>query len=294
GVASFSRYNDNNVDLNRNFSGPEGCSEPPCFSEPETQAIRDLTEVMGKRFATSVSMHGGATCFNAVFNYTLNMTSDEPIFFSSWDGGPQDPFDPDHDALPAPHGLAQAYMDGNTTPGFWYTNGADWYPTWGDTNDWSYYYWRALDTTLEVTGQKTPPATQIPTYTAEHRQAVLNYLLKTFQGIHGAMTDSQSGTPLDGTITVTATGSAQIPVPHEYRAVFSDPIAGDFHRVLQPGTYSLRCDCPGYDPTEVTGIVVLPDTSTVVDCSMNTATSELIFSDDFESGNTSAWDSTTP
>ncbi|MCP4901061.1 MAG: DUF2817 domain-containing protein, partial [bacterium] len=25
GVASFSRYNDNNVDLNRNFSGPEGC-----------------------------------------------------------------------------------------------------------------------------------------------------------------------------------------------------------------------------------------------------------------------------
>jgi hypothetical protein len=73
--------------------------------------------------------------------------------------------------------------------GFWYTNGADWYITRGDTNDWAYGAWSALDTTIELNTQKTPSPSQIPTYCAQHRQAVLNYMMKVFQGIHGVMTD---------------------------------------------------------------------------------------------------------
>ena len=275
GNATNSRFNSRAVDLNRNFWGPAGSDAPPAWSEKETQIIRDLTEAATadhskKRFALSLSFHEGETVFNSVWNYTTAAPSDEPIFWSSRTGGtgcgaqtiPNCP-------TIAPHGLAKAYQDGCTTPGFWYTEGYDWYGTRGDTNDWAYGAWTALDTTLELNGTKTPSPDQIPIYTAQHRQAVLNYMMKVFQGIHGVMTDQNTGAPLDGTVTAIATASASIPVPHVYQAVFTDPVAGDFHRVLQPGTYTVICNAPGYAPTTITDVVVTADNETYADCDMN-------------------------
>jgi hypothetical protein len=275
GNANSTRYNSRSIDLNRNFWGPAGSDAPPAWSEKETQVIRDLTEASTadhakKRFALSLSFHEGDIVFNSVWNYTTAAPTDEPIFWSSRTGGsgcvgqtiPNCP-------TIAPHGLAQAYKDGCTKAGFWYTEGYDWYGTRGDTNDWAYGAWTQLDTTIELNTTKTPAASQIPTYCAEHRQAVLNYMMKVFQGIHGVMTDLNTGAPLDGTVAVTATASADIAVPHAYQAIYTDPVAGDFHRVLQPGTYTVVCSAPGYMPTTITGVVVTADTKTVADCVMN-------------------------
>ena len=98
-------------------------------------------------------------------------------------------------------------------------------------------------------------------------------MLKTFQGIHGVMTDQSSGSPLDGTVAVTATASASIPVPHAYQAIYTDPVAGDFHRVLQPGTYTVTCKATGYPDTVVTGVVVTADTKTICNCPMTVSPS---------------------
>ena len=264
GNANNSRYNIHGIDLNRNFWGPAGNSEGDPFSEPETQAIRDLTEVMGKRFNASISFHAGATCFNAVYNYISTPTSDEPIFFSSRSGGPQG------EATPSQSGLAQAYQLGCTTPGFWFTNGADWYITYGDTNDWSYGMWSDLDTTLELTLIKTPPVSSIPIFCAQHRQATINYMLAALQGISGRMTDGSTGAPLEGTVTVTATASQYINVPHTYQQIFTDPDVGDFHRVLQPATYTVQCSAPGYPDLVSEDIVVTAGNTSVVDCPMGT------------------------
>jgi hypothetical protein len=278
GNAHNTRYNSRSVDLNRNFWGPSGSDSPPAWSEKETQAIRDLTETATAdhrkmRFTTSLSFHGGDTLFNSVWNYTTSAPSDEPIFWASRTGGTGcgSQTIPSCPTL-APDGLAEAYRNGCTTSGFWFTEGYDWYGTKGDTNDWSYSAWSDLDTTIEATATKTPAAAQIPTYTAEHRQAVLNYMLKTFQGIHGVMSDAGTGTPLDGTVAVTATASSSIPVPHDYQVVYTDPVAGDFHRVLQPGTYTVTCHAPGYFDTVVTGVVVTVDMGTQVDCNMTNST----------------------
>ena len=264
GNAHNQRSNANGIDLNRNFWGPAGSDAPPAFSQKETQAIRDLTETATadhpkKRFAVSLSFHEGEVCFNSVWNYTGTAPSDEPVFWSSRSGG---------NVTLAPEGLAKAYQDGCTSPGFWYTNGYDWYQTRGDTNDWSYGAWTALDTTIELNTTKAPPASQIPAYCGQHRQAVLNYMLKAFQGIHGVMTDQASGAPLDGTVTATCTASASIPVPHPYKAVYTDPVAGDFHRVLQPGTYTVTCKATGYLDTVIAGVVVTADAKTSCDCPM--------------------------
>ncbi len=262
GLANRTRYNSRGIDLNRNFWGPNGNASGGPFSEKETQAIRDLTEVIGKRFVVSLSYHGGAIVFNSVYNYTSAATTDEPIFFSSRTGGPYG------EANPAPGGLAAAYQAGCDTLGFWYSNGGDWYVTRGDTNDWSYFVWSALDTTLEVTSNKWPDSDLIRNYTAEHREASINYMLKAFQGIHGIMSDPGTGAPLDGTVVVTCTQSDTISTPHLYKEVYTDPVVGDYHRVLQPGTYTVECNSNGYDPVVITDVVVAADTPTYVDCSM--------------------------
>jgi len=275
GNANNTRYNSNGKDLNRNFWGPAGSDSPPAWSEKETQIVRDLTETATashakKRFALSISFHEGEIVFNSVWNYTTNAPADEPIFWSSRTGGTGcvGQTIPNCPTL-APHGLAQAYKDGCTKAGFWYTEGYDWYGTKGDTNDWAYGAWTQLDTTIELNTTKAPDASQIPIYCAEHRQAVLNYMMKVFQGIHGVMTDQGTGAPLDGTVTATATASADIPVPHAYQAIYTDPVAGDFHRILQPGTYTVVCNAPGHMTTTITGVVVTADTKTIVNCVMS-------------------------
>ena len=279
GNANNTRYNSRSIDLNRNFWGPNGnddCYPQPCtntpWTEKETQAIRDLTEAVTadhskKRFTVSISFHSGDEVFNSVWNYTDAAPTDEPIFWSSRTGGTgcgsQDV--PSCPTL-APNGLAQAYKNGCTQPGFWFTEGYDWYGTNGDTNDWSYGEWTGLDTTIELDTTKTPAVGNIATDCGYHRQAVLNYMLKAFQGIHGVMADAATGTPLDGTVAATCTASSTIPVPHAYSAIYTDPVAGDFHRVLQPGTYTLTCQCAGRSNLVIPGIVVQADAMTKVNC----------------------------
>ena len=275
GNANSTRYNSRGIDLNRNFWGPAGSDAPPAWSEKETQVIRDLTETSTadhskKRFTLSLSFHEGEIVFNSVWNYTGAAPSDEPIFWSSRNGGSGcgSQTIPNCPTL-APNGLAQAYKDGCTMPGFWYTEGYDWYGTKGDTNDWAYGAWSQLDTTIELNTTKTPLPSQIPTYCAQHRQGVINYMMKAFQGLHGVMSDQTTGAPLDGTVTATATASPSIPVPHAYQQIYTDPVSGDFHRVLQPGTYTLVCAAPGYMSTTLTGLVVNADAATVANCVMN-------------------------
>ena len=278
GNANNTRYNSRNVDLNRNFWGPEGSEDgypnPAPWTEKETQTIRDLTEVENtdhskKRFATSLSLHGGAVCFNSVWNYTTATFGDEPLFFSSRTGGPSNGCESSpYCANPASNGLAKAYQDGCTVSGFWFTEGGDWYETRGDTNDWAYGQWGDLDTTVEVTTTKTPPTSDIPTFTAQHRQGVINYMLKTFQGIHGVMTDCKTGAPLDGTVEATAINSSYVTVPYVFPEVYTDPTVGDFHKVLQPGIYNIKCSASGYIDTTINNLVVTADSSTVANCQM--------------------------
>ena len=251
-----SRSNANGVDLNRNFDGPDGWDDGDFpFSEPETQAVKALSDTYGNVFLLGLTFHSGETCFNSVWNYSRNAyLPDLGNFFSSRTGGM-----PCSNSLgcavPAPDSLAQAYFDGNTYPNFWYVFGADWYRTWGDTNDWAYFFESTLDTTIEVTESKTPPDSEIPIFTQQHRFGVLNYLACAFQGIEGLVTDALSGSPLNAQITVDA-----FPM-----AVRTDPVLGDYHRFCVPGTYSLTVTADGYLDKTVAGISVSAKQLTRVD-----------------------------
>lgn len=263
GNASHRRQNNNFVDLNRNFDGPEGHdlifggSEP--FSEPETQAVRALSQDFGNAFMLGISFHSGVACFNSPWNHSDTAPfPDLPNVFSTRIGG-SPCFNPSGQcAIPAADGLAEAYDHGCTYSGFWYVYGADWYETLGDTNDWSYYFEGTLDFTIEVTETKTPPEDQIDLFTQAHRQGVLFTLAKAFQGIEGMVTHRFTGLPLAAEITVDA-----FPNP-----VRTDAQLGDYHRFCVPGTYALTVAAAGYEERTQTPVTVIADAMTRVDVAL--------------------------
>ena len=67
-------------------------------------------------FGHSISMHSGATNLGWVWNWSLAPTDDDSVL----------------------EALSERYLANTTQPSFYVTNGAAWYITHGDTNDWSY------------------------------------------------------------------------------------------------------------------------------------------------------------
>ncbi len=173
GMAAASRYNARGVDLNRNYgyewtSNEYAAGDAP-FSEPETRAIRAL--VAANDAAGAVSLHSGETNIGWVWNWTsLERAPDEDV----------------HAAV------AEAYAERCTAPGFWTTNGADWYVTHGDTTDWTYGRYGQHDLTVEVTYEKSPPVELVDTYVGWHLDA-LRGLLTRPPDLRARVVDASSG-----------------------------------------------------------------------------------------------------
>ena len=236
GVTRNSRYNARYQDLNRDYLCPEGDDCPwnanhqYSFSEPETQAVRE--DAVINRYILSLSMHSGATNINAVWNYDDGLHRN-----GEYHETPDDELIMD---------LSYSYADLNRTPGFYVTNGCDWYSTHGDANDFSYGYLSDIDWTIEISQIKTPPEEDIETYWNANREAMLFIIDAADIGIRGIITDSITGQPLDATVWVEEGGFP----------FFTDPIVGDYHRPLLPGIYHIRVESPGYVSTEIGPIEV--------------------------------------
>ena len=181
GVADVSRVNARGVDLNRNYgfewSAAESRSGAAPFSEPEARAVQTLSDHVA--FGAGLSLHAGATNLGWVWNYSYAAAPDESLVAA----------------------MAETYADACAQPGFWITNGADWYPTRGDTNDWSYGRHGTLDFTLEVSVDKQPDADALPEILEEHQAAVRAWLLWP-DVVFGQVFDAESGRPLPATVQI--------------------------------------------------------------------------------------------
>lgn len=160
------------VDLNRNYgvewSADETFGGPRPFSEPETRAV----QAFGVRAppVLGLSLHAGEANIGWVWNHTTQAA-------------------PDEDHLEA---IAQSYADACAAPEFWITQGAHWYPTHGDTNDWSYGRQGTFDFTLEVSRDKAP--VDEDTVVDWHLPAILELLLTTSRST--VQLEDASGVPL--------------------------------------------------------------------------------------------------
>jgi hypothetical protein len=86
----------------------------------------------------------------------------------------------------------------------------------------------------------------------------LNWLENALYGIKGIVTDSVTGLPLPAVVTV---------LDHDIDSarVFTDPDVGDYHRMIEAGTWDLMFSSPGYVSKIVNGVAAVDSTVTYLD-----------------------------
>jgi predicted deacylase len=227
GYVAGSRYNAQGTDLNRNYYCPDGSNAGTCWSAPETRALRDFC--VGKNPVTSLQFHAGAVYVNYLWDYTYNPTPDEPMIIT----------------------LSNGYGSRSGLP---VTNGADWYIVQGSCQDWCYYARGEIATTIEVSTTKNPAASAIDGIVNQNRGAMLYQARKAGKGLKGVVTDAETGDPLYATISIPQIG----------KDVYTDPDAGDYHRMVQTGTYTVTASAAEYQSQTVTNVSANLDTVVVV------------------------------
>ncbi|XP_051118198.1 carboxypeptidase SOL1 isoform X2 [Andrographis paniculata] len=229
GFALRRRNNANNIDLNRDF--PDQffpLNDDMDLRQPETKAIMNWVDDI--EFTASASLHGGAL----VANYPWDGTEDKKRKYYGC------PDDETYKFLATLYSGSHYNMSKSTEFPQGITNGALWYPIYGGMQDWNYIHHGCFELTLEISDNKWPNASELPTLWEYNRMSMLNLvagIVKT--GIHGRVISSDEGKPLPASITLRGIN---------YTIAASKSLA-DYHRLVAPGqTYEVIVTMPGYKP----------------------------------------------
>ncbi len=227
GYESGSRYNADGIDLNRDYYSPDGSNAGTCWRGAESRALRDFN--VGMNPVTSLTFHSGAVYVNYLWDYTYDPTPDEPMIIT----------------------ISNVYGAYSGLP---VTNGADWYIVKGSCQDWCYDVRGEIDTTIEVSTIKDPPASQITPIFDDNRDAMLHQARVSGRGIRGLVTDGDTGDPIYATISIPEIG----------KDVYTDPAVGDYHRMVESGTYTVICTAAEYPTQTVYNVSASLDTFVIV------------------------------
>ncbi|XP_057776034.1 carboxypeptidase SOL1 [Salvia miltiorrhiza] len=226
GYALRRRGNANHIDLNRDF--PDQffpMNDDMDLRQPETKAMLNWMEDI--HFTASATLHGGAL----VANYPWDGTEDKK---RDYFGCPDDKtfrflaslYSRSHYNM----SLSKEFPDG-------ITNGAFWYPIYGGMQDWNYIHSGCFELTLEISDDKWPDASELPTIWDYNRMSMLNLVgsvIKT--GIHGRVFSSD-GKPLPASIAIRGINYT----------IAAGKKFGEYYRLLAPGEkYEVIASMPGY------------------------------------------------
>jgi hypothetical protein len=228
-------------------------------------AIRN--DALEHPYILAVHGHTGAACINTLWDYigTEHSTGD-PSSYSEED------FIANYlPAYPFITDMAQTYTTTVNTTGdesFWMTEGYNWYPAFGSLQDWMYGVRGTLAFTLEYHPSFNHTKLDDDLFQEvfdNHKDAFITLFNDAEKGISGIIT-GVGETPLDAKVEVT---SSAVKKAYNDPVVFSpfcftDPDVGDYHLLIQPGTYDLEITADGYIPETISTIVVPPDTGIVI------------------------------
>jgi hypothetical protein len=238
GYVNGSRKNANSVDLNRDFSYMNTSSY---WQGPESVAIRNLTMQSWpaqnnyiNNFATGLSFHSGAQCFNSVWNYSTSAVIQDLDFVTA-----QGNAYVNHPSIIAYYGSYDLWIPG-----------ASWYATEGDVNDWSYGEVGTVDHTIEVSNIKSDP--NWPSIANANYMPMLEFCVTSTYGIYGTVLDG-SGNPLDALIEVVKTSTT---ASDTLRFCRTDVADGGYSKATVPGTYSVVATVAGIGSQSQNGVVV--------------------------------------
>ena len=253
-VSQARRYNANNYDLNRNF--PDILSGQNPNTQPETFAFMQFAE--DRRFVMATNFHGGAE----VCNYPWDRISERHADDDWWQFVCHEYADTAQTYSPS--GYMNGFDDG-------ITNGWDWYTTEGCRQDYMNYFHHCREFTAEISAVKLVPASQLEDYWEYNRRSLLNYIEQVKYGVTGIVTDAITGLPVEAEVFV---------LTHEEDNswVFSDPVTGNYHRLLIAETYDIQFSAPCYETQVIQNVVVQNYVATVVDVQLQPNSSAVDFS----------------
>ncbi len=241
GYVAVSRENANGVNLNRDFPDPvDDPYDDPSGRQPETQAFMYFG--YDHRFVLSANYHGGALVMNYPWDSFAGYTPDDTMIRN---------FALGYSVLNPPMWNSPVFPNGVTI-------GWEWYIIHGGMQDWCYNWRSDIDITIEVSDTKWPPYSQMDSFWDDNRDAMLWYMGRSLIGINGFVTDADSGAPLDATIDVLEIG----------KTIRTGSGLGDYHRLLEPGTYTLYVEAIGHLPQTIPGVVVIDGPATRQDIAM--------------------------
>jgi hypothetical protein len=241
----MTRENENNVDINRDFGyawGGDGGSNGP-FSQIESKALRDCQ--YSNQFVSYTNYHSGTETIAYPWSYRYNPTPDNTNINT----------------------LAQIYSTSSGYSILPYGQGSlTMYLINGSTKDFNYGCLGSVAWSIEISLDKQPAGPNIQYYYNINKPAMLAMIENVGYGIEGTVTDAITGLPV----------KASVWVGNNYPA-FTDGDAGDYHKYMVPGTYTLRFTANGYQPLTVNNVTVNALQSTVTDVQMQPVSSQYAY-----------------
>ena len=230
GFEKEQRYNSDDVDLNRDF--PDFTSDnrdTPQGRALETQAVMALHNK--NQFILSANFHGGEVCFNMPWDTKDNFRAsdrfgDDPLMVR----------------MARQYANANRTMRANSGGSFerGVTYGYEWYEVDGGLQDWSIHYRASTHATVELSYAKWPPASQLPRFWEENREAIITYLENGLYGFHFEIVNTD-GQPVKNVTVKIASLGRELTYPSQF-----------IHRTALPGPQAVRMTAEGYAPLDTT------------------------------------------
>ena len=225
-VNGATRENANGIDMNRNYADPHGGPHPDGHEyQTETQWFMDFAAEIP--FVMGANYHGGAEVMNYPWDNTYTLHADDAWYQLI-----------SHEYADKCHTVNSNYM---TDYNNGITNGAQWYMIGGGRQDYMNGYAQCRELTIECSNSKLPSGNQLPNFWNYNKESLFLYMNQCLYGIHGVVTDSITGEPLEATITISGHDDA-------YSTVESHLPVGDFHRPIKGGSWTVIVSKDGYCP----------------------------------------------
>ena len=229
GRESMSRYNNNGMDINRDWGymwDHEGSTDS-AFCQEEARVLRDF--ILDHEFVIHTTYHSGTEYISCPWSYRADEPEDlDHILF-----------------LAGIYSSSSGYANldyGQGSTGMYYINGA--------SKDYNYGAVGSVSWSMEISYSKQPPASEIMmfyNYNVPAMHAMCEY---SGYGLEGMVTDVTTGEPVAAVILV-----------NDFYPTHTDPEVGDFHKYLMEGTYSVTVKANGYEEVTIDNVVIESNTS---------------------------------